>query len=1224
MLFNNFRLIFCVISSIFAIFSVFSSCFGDPSSTKKEHSGRNLFHSETSDSSGSSWKSGRMSEKERIELREEARDMFYHAYRAYMDRAYPADELMPLSCKGRYRGVSPSRGDIDDSLGNFSLTLIDTLDTLALFGDLEEFESAVKLVIDDVTFDNDVVVSVFETNIRVLGGLLSAHVIAEYLQQRDDVMKWYKGQLLDKAKDVGYRLLPAFNTTTGIPHSRVNMKYGLKHDKLDQFSRETCTACAGSMILEMAALSRLTGDEIFEMKAQKAMDELWKMRHRGSDLMGTILNVHSGDWIRRDSGVGAGIDSYYEYCLKAYVLLGDDKYLNRFNRHYEAVMKYISQGPMLLDVHMHRPHTNSRNFMDALLAFWPALQVLKGDIKPAVETHEMLYQVMQRHKFIPEAFTTDFRVHWGNHPLRPEFLESTYFLYKATGDPYYLEAGKTVLKSLQRYARVPCGYAAVNDVRTGKKEDRMDSFVLAETLKYLYLLFSGENEDSPIDLDEFLFTTEGHLLPLSLANGTQKIEETDEKFDRTCPNAFLLFPETFRKPLENLVEGTCPKFPASRRRKLTAGEFSPANLDHLRMIKDMGINVLALDDGKVQFLHTYASALSTADAEEGLAFMREMLEFSRHQSQLPQQPQQAVAMTTREQDGRLTTVVMAAGPAQFGENLQGDREIKAYATLVEPPRACEEPENAEKLRGKIAVMERGDCMFVEKVRRVQKAGAVGAIVLDTTPGTGAGHSPFFSMSGDGKNDVTIPAVFLFTEESSKLLLKLKRHPRGVEISLGELRENEDKISSKNLNFGKFEENEENDEFFKFSQSGKNYEFTRVHGKKKIEENGKNKEKLQKIEGSKIESISSEFSARFDKSEGKLKEIEENGGKFSKSSKFYSDFEEEETNVFEKLKISVKNFIDKHTGMKFVRKNEENEEKIKKPEEIEEKLKKIEDSENILKTIEKIVNHKIDPIFSKLPSSLVKSEENEEHLKKIEGNKENLKKNSKIEKNKIDPISSECSSRPEKNEDEENDQKIEETEDKLNEIEENKGKLEKIENHKIDPISSTFSSRVEKSKQNEENEEKLKKFEKKIEKDDIEQISSKFSSRLEKTEEVRRKIQETHQKSSKSSEYSSKIIEIGPFRAILDDYKVKITRNNPGKSSKKSYTNPRVNEEWRKIRKTLLKMLLKEENEELLVPLNILGIYYSTLRGEIGGDAGGIEEVRQTEWLLEELNEEFSG
>jgi mannosidase alpha-like ER degradation enhancer 3 len=160
-----------------------------------------------------------MTREERIRLREETRDMFYHAYRAYMENAYPADELMPLSCKGRYRGLTPNRGDIDDCLGNFSLTLIDTLDSLVVLGDLEEFEHAVKLVIKDVSFDNDVVVSVFETNIRVLGGLLSAHILADYLQQRDGIMTWYKGELLNMAKDVGYRLLPAFNTTTGIPHS---------------------------------------------------------------------------------------------------------------------------------------------------------------------------------------------------------------------------------------------------------------------------------------------------------------------------------------------------------------------------------------------------------------------------------------------------------------------------------------------------------------------------------------------------------------------------------------------------------------------------------------------------------------------------------------------------------------------------------------------------------------------------------------------------------------------------------------------------------------------------------------------------------------------------------------------------------------------------------------------------------------------------------------------
>ncbi|UYV74486.1 EDEM3 [Cordylochernes scorpioides] len=249
--------------------------------------------------------------------------------------------------------------------------------------------------------------------------------------------------------------------------------------------------------------------------------------------------------------------------------------------HYSAVMKYISQGPLLVDVHMHRPHTNSRNFMDALLAFWPGLQVLKGDIKPAIETHEMLYQVMKRHKFLPE-------VHWGQHPLRPEFVESTYFLFKATGDPYYLEAGRRVLESLQKYARVPCGFAAVRDVRTTAHEDRMDSFVLAETFKYLYLLFSTR-EELAFDVDDFIFTTEAHLLPLSLARLSNHstitpeteggcsqeatlvdVEPPDEDFSHSCPNTLYLFPEagrhfaqSVRQPLTNLVEGVCPTTPAT-------------------------------------------------------------------------------------------------------------------------------------------------------------------------------------------------------------------------------------------------------------------------------------------------------------------------------------------------------------------------------------------------------------------------------------------------------------------------------------------------------------------------------------------------------------------------------------------------------------------------------------------------------------------------------------
>lgn len=110
-----------------------------------------------------------MSKEEKQGLMENAKEMFYHAYNNYMKHAYPADELMPLSCKGRWRTKENNRGDMDDVLGNYSLTLIDSLDTLVVLGDIKEFESAVSKVVADVSFDRDVVVSVFEINIRVLG-----------------------------------------------------------------------------------------------------------------------------------------------------------------------------------------------------------------------------------------------------------------------------------------------------------------------------------------------------------------------------------------------------------------------------------------------------------------------------------------------------------------------------------------------------------------------------------------------------------------------------------------------------------------------------------------------------------------------------------------------------------------------------------------------------------------------------------------------------------------------------------------------------------------------------------------------------------------------------------------------------------------------------------------------------------------------------------------------
>ncbi|VDN99007.1 unnamed protein product [Rodentolepis nana] len=570
--------------------------------------------------------------------------MFFHAYTNYMNYAYPADELMPLSCKGRYRGVEPPRGTVDEALGNFSLSLIDSLDTLFVMSEFDEFEKAVRLVIRDVSFDQNHDVSVFETNIRVVGGLLGGHVAALALRSNNsNRMQWYNDELLDMAVELANRLLPAFNTSTGLPFPHINL-----HTRKPEPIIHTCTACAGTLILEFAALSRFSGDPIYEKLADTALSYIWRQRNRFSNLVGTVINIFSGEWIKKESGVGAGIDSYYESLLKAYELLGDPQYLHRFKTHYTAVERYLGSPSTktfpfsFLSVFMHKPSERSRMFMDSLQAFWPGLQAIAGDVDAAVAHHEMLYMVHKKNGLLPEAFTTDLDVYWPHHLIRPELVESTYHLYKNTHDPYYLEVGAELLESIEKYARVPCGFAAIEDIRVMKHSDRMDSFVLAETFKYFYLLFSDPKE-LPINVDEYVFTTEAHILPIGLPrtnppvlnlNAKSSADELSISSNGSCPavdkNASqtttllrLLIPqlrystcstikhydhlEEIRQPLRNKLRAMkelkveMTDMPSEHIAvPLTATTLNINDVTHLQMLRHMGIAVTVGASGEIQ------------------------------------------------------------------------------------------------------------------------------------------------------------------------------------------------------------------------------------------------------------------------------------------------------------------------------------------------------------------------------------------------------------------------------------------------------------------------------------------------------------------------------------------------------------------------------------------------------------------------------------------------
>ena len=141
--------------------------------------------------------------------------MLHFAYEGYLRHAYPYDELRPLSCDGV------------DTWGSYSLTLIDALDTLAIMGNYSEFRRVYNLLSQRKDFDSNINVSVFETNIRIVGGLLSAHLLARKAGVALEAGWPCTGPLLRLAEDAARRLLPAFDTPTGMPYGTVNLRHGV-------------------------------------------------------------------------------------------------------------------------------------------------------------------------------------------------------------------------------------------------------------------------------------------------------------------------------------------------------------------------------------------------------------------------------------------------------------------------------------------------------------------------------------------------------------------------------------------------------------------------------------------------------------------------------------------------------------------------------------------------------------------------------------------------------------------------------------------------------------------------------------------------------------------------------------------------------------------------------------------------------------------------------------
>ena len=411
----------------------------------------------------------------------QVRSEFLYSWNAYKQYAWGHDELKPLSKSG-YDWYSSS----------LLMTPVDALDTMVLMGLTDEANKTREFIAQNLSFDHDIEVKNFEITIRLLGGLLSSYQLTG------------DARLLDLADNLGNRLLPAFDSPTGMPYMYVNLKTGKVRGAVSN------PAEIGTLLIEFGTLARLTGKPIYYDKAKRALVELYN-RRSAIGLVGSIINVETGKWINTTSHISGGIDSYYEYLLKAWLLFDDKDCKKMWETSIKAVNKYLADstrtGLWYRQVDMNTGRQLSTHY-GGLDAFFPAVLARSGDLDHARKLQESSYKMWTTFGIEPEEMDySTMKLVTPGYALRPEIIESAYYLQFYTKDPRYQEMGFAFLLSLVRSCKTDAGYAALSNVATRTKTDIMESYFLAETLKYLYLLFAPRET---FDLDKVVFNTEAH------------------------------------------------------------------------------------------------------------------------------------------------------------------------------------------------------------------------------------------------------------------------------------------------------------------------------------------------------------------------------------------------------------------------------------------------------------------------------------------------------------------------------------------------------------------------------------------------------------------------------------------------------------------------------------------------------------------------------------------
>lgn len=425
-------------------------------------------------------------EIDRERVADQVREEFRHAWDGYTKYAWGHDDLKPLS-KSYHDWYSEP----------LLMTPVDSLDTLVLMGFDDEAKKTADYIAKNLSFDKDISVQNFEITIRLLGGLLSGY------QMTGDK------RLLALAEDLGKRLLPVFGSKTGIPYRYVNLRTGAVKGDV------TNPAEAGTLLIEFGTLSKLTGDPVYYDKAKRALTAVFERRSK-IGLIGTNINVETGEWTNTGSHISAEIDSYYEYLLKCWKLFGDEDCRKMWEASISAINRNLADD---VDGRIWYGHADmdtgkrTATTFGALDAFFPAVLALSGDLDRAKRLQESSFTMWNKYGIEPEVYNyVTGEVEHAGYPLRPEIVESAYYLRRMTGDTRYLEMGEKIFEDFRRYCRTEAGYASLKSVITKERSDTMQSFVLAETFKYFFLLFAP---DETLDLEKVVFNTEAHPIKAS-------------------------------------------------------------------------------------------------------------------------------------------------------------------------------------------------------------------------------------------------------------------------------------------------------------------------------------------------------------------------------------------------------------------------------------------------------------------------------------------------------------------------------------------------------------------------------------------------------------------------------------------------------------------------------------------------------------------------------------